>query len=113
MAVLGVNELDHGSLYMAQWIIGQDGEFIARRRKFRPTLVERTCFGEGDVSRFDSRQARGAYRAPRPPADSLRDCRVRTLLFTIRRWVALGHCSAGESKPSFFLVFAANSDVRS
>ena len=49
-AVVGVSERDHGSLFMAQWIIGPDGEFISRRRKVKPSLVERLCFGEGDVS---------------------------------------------------------------
>lgn len=49
-AVIGVSEREHGSLYMAQWIIGPDGEFIARRRKIKPSIVERLCFGEGDVS---------------------------------------------------------------
>ncbi|WP_419911622.1 carbon-nitrogen hydrolase family protein [Hoeflea sp.] len=48
--VLGVSERAGGSLYMGQWIIGADGEIIARRRKLKPTHVERTVFGEGDGS---------------------------------------------------------------
>jgi nitrilase len=47
-AVLGLSERSGGSLYIAQWIIGQDGETIAQRRKLRPTHAERTVFGEGD-----------------------------------------------------------------
>ena len=34
----------------AQWLIGPDGETIAKRRKLRPTHAERTVFGEGDGS---------------------------------------------------------------
>ena len=49
-AVIGLSERDGGSLYIAQWIIGPDGETVARRRKLKPTHVERTVFGEGDGS---------------------------------------------------------------
>ena len=48
--VLGLSERDGGSLYIAQWIIGSDGETIGKRRKLRPTHVERTVYGEGDGS---------------------------------------------------------------
>jgi len=49
-AVLGLSERDGGSLYIAQWLIGSDGETIAKRRKLRPTHAERTVYGEGDGS---------------------------------------------------------------
>ncbi len=49
-AVLGLSERCGGSLYIAQWILGPDGETIHRRRKVRPTHGERTVFGEGDGS---------------------------------------------------------------
>ena len=49
-AVLGLSERSGGTLYIAQWIIGPDGETIATRRKLRPTHAERTVFGEGDGS---------------------------------------------------------------
>src|SRR5216683_3055758 len=49
-AVIGVSERNGGSLYMGQWLIGSDGETIAKRRKLRPTHAERTVFGEGDGS---------------------------------------------------------------
>jgi nitrilase len=49
-AVLGLSERDGGSLYIAQWLIGPNGETIAKRRKLRPTHSERTVFGEGDGS---------------------------------------------------------------
>jgi aliphatic nitrilase len=45
--VMGLSERQAGSLYIAQWIIGPDGETIAKRRKLKPTHVERTVFGEG------------------------------------------------------------------
>ncbi|WP_282091890.1 carbon-nitrogen hydrolase family protein [Epibacterium ulvae] len=48
--VMGVSERDGGSLYMAQWHIGPDGQVISRRRKLKPTHVERSVFGEGDGS---------------------------------------------------------------
>src|SRR3984893_7402443 len=47
-AVLGLSERNGGSLYIAQWLIGPDGETIAKRRKLRPTHAERTVYGEGD-----------------------------------------------------------------
>src|SRR3982074_2974711 len=49
-AVVGVSERNGGSLYMGQWLIGPDGETIAKRRKLRPTHAERTVFGGGDGS---------------------------------------------------------------
>lgn len=48
--VLGLSERDHGSLYMAQVIIGPNGDVLLQRRKLKPTFVERTLFGEGDGS---------------------------------------------------------------
>ena len=50
MVVMGLSERDAGSLYIAQWLIGADGETISTRRKLKPTHVERTVFGEGDGS---------------------------------------------------------------
>lgn len=49
-AIIGVSEKSGGSLYMGQWHYGPDGEIVARRRKLKPTHVERTVFGEGDGS---------------------------------------------------------------
>lgn len=49
-AVLGLAERDHGSLYIAQWLIDRDGSTLLRRRKLKPSHVERTVFGEGDGS---------------------------------------------------------------
>jgi nitrilase len=48
--VMGLSERQGGSLYIAQWMIGPDGETIAQRRKLKPTHVERTVYGEGDGS---------------------------------------------------------------
>lgn len=50
VVVIGFSERDHGSLYMAQSIIGADGEVLLHRRKLKPTHVERTLFGESDGS---------------------------------------------------------------
>ncbi|MBT8154680.1 carbon-nitrogen hydrolase family protein [Epibacterium ulvae] len=48
--VIGVSEREGGSLYMAQWHYGPEGQVISRRRKLKPTHVERSVFGEGDGS---------------------------------------------------------------
>jgi len=47
---LGLSERAGGSLYIAQWHYDENGEIIKRRRKLKPTHVERTVFGEGDGS---------------------------------------------------------------
>jgi len=47
---MGLSERAGGSLYIAQWHYGEDGGIIKRRRKLKPTHVERTVFGEGDGS---------------------------------------------------------------
>lgn len=47
---MGASERDHGSLYMAQFLIDDQGELVKGRRKLKPTFVERTVFGEGDGS---------------------------------------------------------------
>lgn len=49
-AIIGVSEKAGGSLYMGQWHYGPDGDIVSRRRKLKPTHVERTVFGEGDGS---------------------------------------------------------------
>lgn len=48
--VMGLSERKGGSLYIAQWIIGPDGETLLKRRKLKPTHLERTVFGDGDGS---------------------------------------------------------------
>lgn len=50
MVVLGFSEKAFGTLYMAQVIIGSNGQVLLHRRKLKPTHVERTLFGEGDGS---------------------------------------------------------------
>ncbi len=47
---MGLSERDGGSLYIAQWHYDESGKAISRRRKLKPTHVERTVFGEGDGS---------------------------------------------------------------
>lgn len=47
---IGVSERDGGSLYIAQWHFDENGKLINRRRKLKPTHVERTVYGEGDGS---------------------------------------------------------------
>lgn len=50
---MGFSERDHGSLYIAQMLISDEGELLQARRKLKPTHMERTLFGEGDGSDFD------------------------------------------------------------
>ncbi len=47
---LGLSERAAGSLYIAQTLIGADGNVLHHRRKLKPTHVERTLFGESDGS---------------------------------------------------------------
>lgn len=47
---MGLSERDGGSLYIAQWHYDETGAAIKRRRKLKPTHVERTVFGDGDGS---------------------------------------------------------------
>ncbi|KAL3419466.1 aliphatic nitrilase [Phlyctema vagabunda] len=44
---LGFVENDERSLYIAQALIGADGEIKMTRRKIKPTHMERTVFGDG------------------------------------------------------------------
>jgi nitrilase len=50
--VMGFSEIEGGTLYLSQALIGDDGALLAKRRKLKPTHVERTLFGEGDGSDF-------------------------------------------------------------
>jgi aliphatic nitrilase len=51
-ALVGFSERAGGSRYMAQALIGPDGQLLYTRRKLKPTHVERSIFGEGDGSDF-------------------------------------------------------------
>ena len=48
--VLGYSERSGGSRYMGQCLIDGAGEIVFKRRKLKPTHMERTIFGEGDGS---------------------------------------------------------------
>ncbi|MGY3234137.1 MULTISPECIES: nitrilase [unclassified Bradyrhizobium] len=50
--VMGFSEIDGGTLYLSQVLISDAGKIIFKRRKLKPTHVERTLFGEGDGSDF-------------------------------------------------------------
>ena len=47
---LGFSERGGDTLYLAQALIGDDGELVFARRKLKPTMAERMVFGEGDGS---------------------------------------------------------------
>jgi aliphatic nitrilase len=50
VAVVGVNERDHGSLYNTQLLFDADGTLRLQRRKITPTYHERMIWGQGDAS---------------------------------------------------------------
>ena len=50
VVVVGVNELDHGTLYNTQLVFDADGALLLRRRKLTPTYHERMIWGQGDAS---------------------------------------------------------------
>ena len=47
---LGLAERRGSSVYIGNWIIDDNGRTLIRRRKLKPTHMERTVFGEGDGS---------------------------------------------------------------
>lgn len=48
--VMGLSWNVNGTLYMGQWHYDDNGVILSRRRKLKPTHVERTVYGEGDGS---------------------------------------------------------------
>ncbi|MBL4853105.1 MAG: carbon-nitrogen hydrolase family protein [Robiginitomaculum sp.] len=50
--MLGFSEHYNNTLYIAQALIGPDGEVVFTRRKLKPTHVERAIYGSGDGSDF-------------------------------------------------------------
>ena len=50
--VMGFSEIEGGTLYLSQALISDMGSILFKRRKLKPTHVERTLFGEGDGSDF-------------------------------------------------------------
>ncbi len=55
---LGLAERRGGSLYIGNWIIDDAGNTVIRRRKLKPTHMERTVFGEGDGSDLQVKETR-------------------------------------------------------
>ncbi|MGE4337692.1 MAG: carbon-nitrogen hydrolase family protein [Pigmentiphaga sp.] len=50
IVVMGLVEREAGTLYIAQWAIGPDGETLGTRRKLKPGAIERATFGEGGAN---------------------------------------------------------------
>ncbi len=48
--VMGLSCNSNGTLNMGQWHYSAEGEVLSRRRKLKPTHIERTVYGEGDGS---------------------------------------------------------------
>ncbi|KAJ5690795.1 carbon-nitrogen hydrolase [Penicillium macrosclerotiorum] len=51
---LGFSENDNNSIYIAQVMIGPDGQIMSHRRKMKPTHMERTIFGDASGECFAS-----------------------------------------------------------
>ncbi|KAJ5726055.1 Carbon-nitrogen hydrolase [Penicillium malachiteum] len=51
---LGFSENDNNSAYIAQVLIGPDGQIVSHRRKMKPTHMERTIFGDASGECFAS-----------------------------------------------------------
>ncbi|KAJ5711169.1 hypothetical protein N7488_005325 [Penicillium malachiteum] len=51
---LGFSENDNNSVYIAQVLIGPDGQIVSHRRKMKPTHMERTIFGDASGECFSS-----------------------------------------------------------
>lgn len=52
--VLGFSENEYDSLYVSQCIISAAGETVVKRRKLKPTHMERTVFGDGGGSSLNN-----------------------------------------------------------
>jgi predicted amidohydrolase len=52
--VLGFSENCHNSLYISQCTISAAGDIIMKRRKFKPTHMERTVFGDAGGSSLNN-----------------------------------------------------------
>ena len=50
VAVVGINERDHGSLFNTQLFFDADGTLLLKRRKITPSYHERMIWGQGDGS---------------------------------------------------------------
>jgi nitrilase len=52
--VLGFSENDNNSLYISQCIISSSGGIVMKRRKLKPTHMERTVFGDAGGSSLNN-----------------------------------------------------------
>lgn len=52
--VLGFSENDNNSLYISQCTISSSGEIVMKRRKFKPTHMERTVYGDAGGSSLNN-----------------------------------------------------------
>lgn len=52
--VLGFSENDHDSLYISQCTIASSGTIVMKRRKFKPTHMERTVYGDAGGSSLNN-----------------------------------------------------------
>jgi nitrilase len=50
VVAVGVNEVDHGTIFNTQLLFDADGALVQRRRKITPSYHERMVWGQGDGS---------------------------------------------------------------
>jgi predicted amidohydrolase len=54
VVALGFSENDNNSLYIAQATIDADGKIVMKRRKLKPTPMERTIFGDASANSLNN-----------------------------------------------------------
>jgi nitrilase len=52
--VLGFSQNDNNSLYIAQCTVSSEGKIVMKRRKLKPTHMERTVFGDASGSSLNN-----------------------------------------------------------
>lgn len=68
--LLGYSEREGASIYMAQTLIGPEGQVLMHRRKIKPTGVERALWGDGQGKSTRLLLLFGSFNLNYPQGDS-------------------------------------------